>query len=374
MKVGIIRGPFLNKWEMQTFEFLPNYEIDVVGIAPKEHFYNIQSINFPIILTHQLGYFNRIPYLKLLIQEQFGLDYYLMDFKKITKDMDLLHTAETFHIFTNQALKTGKPTIITTWENIPFNGYKKPFLKNIKYSFEKANHFIAITNLSKKVLIIEGVSENKISVIPCGVDVEKFKPKSKNSKLYKLLNIPETSKIILFVGRLVWEKGIYCLIYAFNDLLKKYKNLILIIAGNGPERNKIKSLIIRLGIQKNIKLIRNVPYDIMPELHNLADIMCVPSIPTPSWMEQFGFVFVEAMACGTPVVSTFSGSIPEVVNHNYSGILVNPMDIDDLYNGIERLLTDNLEEWGKRAREYVVKKFNSKLIAKDIADLYKKFI
>ena len=182
MKVGIIRGPFFNKWEMQTFEFVPELGINVVGIVPKEHFYNIQGIKFPIIETHQLSYLNKIPYLKLYIQKKLNLDYFLKGFNKIVKDMDLLHTAETYHIFTYQAIKSGKPTIVTIWENIPFNYHKKPFLKIIKSTFQNAKHFIAITNRAKESLIIEGVSEDKISVIPCGVNIQTFAPKTKNTE------------------------------------------------------------------------------------------------------------------------------------------------------------------------------------------------
>jgi len=374
MKVGIIRGPFFNKWEMQTFEFVPELGINVVGIVPKEHFYNIQGIKFPIIETHQLSYLNKIPYLKLYIQKKLNLDYFLKGFNKIVKDMDLLHTAETYHIFTYQAIKSGKPTIVTIWENIPFNYHKKPFLKIIKSTFQNAKHFIAITNRAKESLIIEGVSEDKISVIPCGVNIQTFAPKTKNTKLLKLLNIPENSKIILFIGRLVWEKGIYSLIYAFYKLLKSHKNLILIIVGNGTERTNINNLVLKLGIHKNIRFLRNVAYEKTPDLYNIADIMVVPSIPTHFWTEQFGFIFIEAMACGTPVISTWSGSIPEVVKHEYSGILVPPMNFMKLADAINRLLNEDLNIWSKNAREYAINNFNSKKIAEKIVETYKKIV
>ncbi|MBD3229921.1 MAG: glycosyltransferase [Candidatus Lokiarchaeota archaeon] len=374
MKVGIVRGPFLNKWEMQTYEFLPKYGVDIVGIAPKKHFYDISSIKFPIIETHQLGYYNRIPFLKLFIQQQFGIDYYLLNFKKIVKEIDLLHTAETFHIFSHQAIKTNKPTIITVWENIPFNWYKKPYMRIIKSTINRANHFIAITERAKNALELEGIDSSRISVIPVGVDINRFRPEDKDPFLLNKLKIPESSKVILFVGRLVWEKGIFNLIYAFKSILKRHKNLILLIVGNGPEKSRINNLVLKLGIEKQVRFVRKVDYNQIQGIFNLADLLCVPSIPTVHWKEQFGMVFLEAMSCGKPVISTFSGSIPEVVDHNQTGVLVPPMDNIGLEKALEKILEDNSTKFQQNARKLVEKKFNSYKIAKDIANLYKKVI
>ena len=375
MKVGIIRGPFLNKWEMQTYEFIQNHDINLIGIVPKNHFYDLNRIKFPIIKTDYFGHYNVIPYLNSVIQKRFNLNYYLFNFKKIIKNMDLLHTAEIFHIFTQQAINTNKPTIVTIWENIPFNFYEKPFLKIINSTLQNASHFIAITKGSKLALNLQGISSKRISIIPAGVDVNKFHPNPKNSQLLKMLKIPEKSRIILFVGRLVWEKGIYNLIYAFNDLIRNdHKDLILLIVGNGIEKQEINNLIIKLKLEKYVRFIRKIPYEKIPNIYNIADILCVPSIPTRYWKEQFGLVFVEAMACGKPVVSTFSGSIPEVIDHKNSGLLVQPMDNVELANSLKFLLDEDLEKWGENARNLVVKKFNSEKLAEKLARLYLKCI
>jgi glycosyltransferase involved in cell wall biosynthesis len=79
----------------------------------------------------------------------------------------------------------------------------------------------------------------------------------------------------------------------------------------------------------------------------MADIFCLPSLPRKYWQEQLGMVFLEAMACGKPIVSTLSGSIPEVVED--AGILVQPNDHTALYNALRNLLTD--AALGERLRQ-----------------------
>jgi glycosyltransferase involved in cell wall biosynthesis len=75
----------------------------------------------------------------------------------------------------------------------------------------------------------------------------------------------------------------------------------------------------------------------MPAIHNCADIFVLPSLPTPSWQEQFGYVLIESMACGKPVISTCTGSIAEVVGD--TGILVPPNDFTALSRAMEDLAT-----------------------------------
>jgi glycosyltransferase involved in cell wall biosynthesis len=89
----------------------------------------------------------------------------------------------------------------------------------------------------------------------------------------------------------------------------------------------------------------------MPGIHNLADIFVLPSLPIRTWQEQFGYVLAESMACGKAIVSTMSGSIPEVVGD--AGILVQPNDFVSLAQALEQLLVDAdlRRSYGRRARQ-----------------------
>ena len=131
-----------------------------------------------------------------------------------------------------------------------------------------------------------------------------------------------------------------------------------------------------LRIGDKVKFLGSIKYREMPEIHNLADIFCLPSLETKTWAEQFGYSMVEAMSCGKPVVSTWTGSIPEVVKHRETGILVKPNDSDELCFALEELLVNNKERhaYGGNAREWVLKRFEANGIANQLADIYRKYV
>jgi glycosyltransferase involved in cell wall biosynthesis len=114
----------------------------------------------------------------------------------------------------------------------------------------------------------------------------------------------------------------------------------------------------------------------MPQIHNLADIFCLPSTETKTWAEQFGYSLVEAMACGKPAVSTWTGSIPEIVKHRETGILVKPNNPVALKSALEELTANKLtrEKFGTNGREWVLERFESNKIASQIAEIYRKVI
>ncbi len=178
------------------------------------------------------------------------------------------------------------------------------------------------------------------------------------------------------MGRLVWEKGIHELLYATKLLLAENKNIKMIIAGSGPFKKKLERFSYILGINSNVDFIGSIPYEKMPELMNSADILCLPSIPTKRWQEQFGYVLVEAMACGKPVVSTLSGSIPEIVENRKTGFLVRPADSKALADALQKLIEDDAlrRKMGKAGRDLVLRKFNAVKIAKDYSKLCKSIL
>ena len=114
----------------------------------------------------------------------------------------------------------------------------------------------------------------------------------------------------------------------------------------------------------------------MTQIHNLADVFCLPSIETKTWAEQFGYSLVEAMACGKPAVSTWTGSIPEIVKHRETGILVEPNNPDALKSAIEELVNDKAlgEKFGLNGRQWVLERFEANKVAGQIARIYRKVI
>jgi glycosyltransferase involved in cell wall biosynthesis len=102
----------------------------------------------------------------------------------------------------------------------------------------------------------------------------------------------------------------------------------------------------------------------------------LPSAETKTWAEQFGYSLVEAMACGKPAVSTWTGSIPEVVKHRETGILVEPNNPAALESALEELILNEAEreKFGVNGRDWVLQKFEADKVASQIAGIYRKVL
>ncbi len=384
-KVGILRGASLNPYEGQYFKELPKFGFQPIGITTIDNAFSPEEIPFPVRVGHSYktligGRFLRLERLaKKATKYNFeSYNFRIYNLKGLTKDLDIIHSADIEFPYTYQAAKTGIPTVVTEWENIAFNFEELPYSRIKKYNREHVAHFIAITEKAKEALVLEGTKSDRITVIPAGVDCDTFKPQAKNTQIIERVGIAKDNVKILFVGRFVPEKGIFDLLNAFSILLKNKQNVDLLIVGSGTTEmtTEIKKLIVELKIGAKVKFLGGIKYSDMPQIHNVADVFCLPSAETKTWAEQFGYSLVEAMACGKPAVSTWTGSIPEIVKHRQTGILVKPNDPDALKSAIEELVDNKTtrEKFGLNGREWVLKMFEANKVASQIADVYRKVI
>jgi len=382
-KVGILRGPNLNPYEGQYFEKLVKYGFEPIGITTHDKERHLPEITFPIRAGHNLQTLTKgklKPFLSLIGRatkynfQSWNLR--IIGLNKLIKDLDIINSADTWYPFTYQAVKTGKPTLASQWENIPFNVKGNPYTKIQEYNRKHVTHFIAITEKAKAALITEGVKPEKISVIPVGLDCERFKPTVKSAT--NKFGISNEATRILFVGRLTPEKGIFDLLKAFELLVKDYRNIELLVVGTGTMemQSKITLLSENLKIKNKVKFLGSISYSEMSQVHNLADIFCLPSVETNFWAEQFGYSIVEAMACEKPIVSTVTGSIPEIVKDRVTGILVEQKNPVALKAALEELLVDKKkrEQFGKNGRKWVLEAFEANKVAKQLSVLYTRFI
>jgi glycosyltransferase involved in cell wall biosynthesis len=383
--VGILRGSSLNPYEGQYFKKLPNYGFQPIGIMTRDNSFTADEIPFPVRVGQSYKTLTRGKFrlLQRLAKKATGYNFESYDFRiynlrGLTKDLDIVHSADIEFPYTYQAAKTGIPTVVTEWENIPFNFEEPPYSKIKKYNREHIAHFIAITEKAKEALITEGVDSERVTVIPAGIDCEVFKPADRNIELLEKFGLFKDSTKILFVGRFVPEKGIFDLLNAFSMLLQNNLNVELLIVGSGTAemKNKINTLIATLKISEKVKFIGSIKYAEMPQIHNLADIFCLPSTETKTWAEQFGYSLVEAMACGKPAVSTWTGSIPEVVKHRETGILVKPNSPVELESALEELTLNKAlkEKFGANGREWVLQRFEADKVAGQIAGIYRRVL
>ena len=266
---------------------------------------------------------------------------------------------------------------MTCWENIPFF-YEKQYGKIKQKVRKNADKFIAITERAKQALLLEGVSKDKIKVINVGVDLDKFQPQKKDTKLMKKIGVSENDFIVLFAGQHETRKGVFDLIYAAKTIISDPKlsnfSIKFLFVGKGSKTQEMTNLANSLKISGSCIFLNNISYNNMSKIHNLANIFVLPSIPVKAWQEQWGMVLTESMACKKPVISTLSGSIPEVIGD--AGLLIQPNDSLSLYNSIRRLMLDKQlrTKLGTKARQRVEKRFNSIKISKQLDEVYQELI
>jgi len=232
--------------------------------------------------------------------------------------------------------------------------------------------FIAPTELSKNVLKLEGIPEEKIKVIYPGIEVEKFSPKPPDESLQESLGINSEDKVILFAGRFVYKKGIYTLCQAIREIKRHNPQICLkvIMLGKGPEEARLKAYIKVLELEKDVILNIDIPYRDMPKFYNLCHVFVMPSIPTDSWQEQFGFVLAEAMTAGKAIITTLTGAINEVVGDG--AILIPPDDYLSLARNIVSLLGDEkmCKSLGEKARRIALARYDARDTAQKMLKVY----
>lgn len=234
-----------------------------------------------------------------------------------------------------------------------------------------ADQTTAVSNALKAVAESIAIPEREIQVIYDGCDLETFTYNEEyRLQIRKKLGISLNEKVIIFVGHLLKDKGVFELANAFIQLNSKYSDLHLIFVGEGPEYQALNEIIFSNGLDNKIHLVGRKLHSEIPRWLSTADMLVLPS-----YHEGFPLVGIEAMACGKPVVATRIGGIPEAIDEE-TGILVDKEDVSSLAKGIGELIEnkDKREKMGKRGREIVEEKFTWKNSAIKLRRIYEKLI
>lgn len=260
---------------------------------------------------------------------------------------------------------------VTSFHGYDVNSYPKIAGEDVYNNlFKNGDLFTANTNFTKQQILKLGCQGGKIIILPVGLRIERFKFSTRK------VHSRETLKI-LTVGRLVEVKGHKYAIQAVAKVVKKHKNTEYLIAGDGPLKKELESLVLKLGIKKYVRFLGAVNQDEVIELYRLAQIFVLPSVTASDGArEGQGLVFQEAQASGLPVVSTLCGGIPEGVIDGKSGFLVPEKDVDALAEKLEYLIehTEVWPEMGRYGCKFVEGKYDIKKLNQQLVKIYKDVI
>jgi glycosyltransferase involved in cell wall biosynthesis len=212
-----------------------------------------------------------------------------------------------------------------------------------------------------------GLPEDKLVMVPNGVNTEVYNQvvKTDLAEFRRKFALPE-EKIVLFVGRLVYEKGVHVLVNAIPKILEK-ANAKFVIVGNGYMKEQLSNLVKSMGLTHKVIFAGFVDDQTLRNLQSIADVSVVPSL-----FEPFGIVALEAMAAKSPVVVSDTGGLSEIVDHDVTGVKVYTGNPDSLAWGINKVLLDEgYANWIRtNAYKKIQEKYDWERIAQQTKNIY----
>jgi glycosyltransferase involved in cell wall biosynthesis len=344
--------------EVSVFTFNPAKGSPIMGKIIETQFGKVRVYRFPAFSVPRAIYSIAPTLIPSMLKEE----------------PDIIH-AHGYQFFTSDAAtiisKMKKKPLILTLHGFP-RGFSKMLHKTYfnligKKTLKTAKKLIAVSNKVAQEFKAINVPEERITIIPNGVNLEEFNQTLNGDNFRKSLNIKENEKLILSIGRLEEIKGFQYLIMALAKIQSKANPIKLVIAG--PEFNygpQLKKLVAEKKMED--KVIFYGPIDGRKKLEALwaANIAVVPSI-----YEGFSIFLLEAMAAGKPVVATKTGIAPELIQNGKNGLLINPSDGEDLSEKILMILNDNqLSSLISRESKNAAKAFDWGKIADQILLIY----
>jgi glycosyltransferase involved in cell wall biosynthesis len=339
-------APYIHtrRW-VQHFAEL-GWETDVISFRPAE----IEGSH-----VHYVGGWERLGKLRYLIHAR--------RVRRLVRDLqpDLVHALHLTSYGFLAALAGVHPCIVSAWGTDILQAPRlSPFHWLItRYALSRADHVTATGARLAKATLNYVPKGKSVTVVPYGVDLQQFRPLPR-----------ETSHDITIgsVGRLSSEKGLHYLLEAFARIAAQQPHVRLLLAGDGPERQRLEKQALQLQINGRAEFLGEIPHEQVPQALARLDIFAMPST-----YEGFGVAAIEAEAMEVPVVASTVYGIPDAVHDGVTGILVPPKDVSALAEALLSLVTDEARrrQMGRAAREFVSAHYSWKANAAQMEALYK---
>jgi glycosyltransferase involved in cell wall biosynthesis len=325
VRILIARGYQATPWELRPWELLPD-RFEVGYLRLDRNWFDDSALQLRRFPVKALGAYVPGVRLRSAVTAVTG-DRYL-DADEAFAWADVVHASELSYWFAADAARRKAQNhyklALTVWETIPFlHAYRNRLPRlHRQATLPATDLFLPATERARDALLLEGVDRERIEVVSPGIDVERFASVPRPDP-------PPSQHVVVSPGRLVWEKGHQDVMRALAALRRglvrdaSSQDVRLLVVGAGPEKDRLRAYADELGIADLVEF-RSVPYEEMPQVFARSSCIVLASLATASggyvvgdiprlfWEEQFGFVLVEAMAAGVPIVAAQSGAIPEV--------------------------------------------------------------
>jgi glycosyltransferase involved in cell wall biosynthesis len=255
---------------------------------------------------------------------------------------------------------TGIPLVVSLHGSDVFVAERHGALRPaVRFTLHTARHVIACSQDLAGRAVALGLPPGRVSVVPYGVDVERFQPLREGQRAAPsgaLKDLFATAgrdlapgsgdgrrpaRIVMAMGRLVYKKGFSYLLRAMPQVLARCPDAILVIAGEGDLRSELEVMARELGLEQYVLFTGHIPWDETDRYLPLADILVVPSVLDQAGnVDGLPNVLLEAMASGCAIVASNVAGIPQVIHDGQTGLLVPQQDPAALAEAICRLLED----------------------------------
>ncbi|MBA3904318.1 MAG: glycosyl transferase family 1, partial [Rhodocyclaceae bacterium] len=236
------------------------------------------------------------------------------------------------------------------------------------FVYRRAAKLIVLSAAFARILTEDyGIAPERIVVIPGGIEADRFPFQPTPAVSRAKLGWPDDGPVVVCVRRLVKRMGIDCLLEAWKSVRTRHPAARLMIGGRGPEREALEQLAHRLGLGDSVRFLGFITEDRLPDVYGAADLSIVPTQD----LEGFGLITLESLACGTPVLVTPVGGLPEAVSGLEPRLVLADRTAAAISAGLEAALSGPAWLPARRAcRDYIERGFTWPVIAARVAETY----
>jgi phosphatidylinositol alpha-1,6-mannosyltransferase len=247
--------------------------------------------------------------------------------------------------------------------------------RGFRWALESADRVVTISQYTKEKLVELKVDPSNVEIVYPGVDSAMFRPDpAMRRRIRARHGIADYQRVLLTVARLTpgegatLRKGHDKVIEALPEIVARVPDVVYLIVGTGPAEGQLRARSQERGVADQVIFAGYVPDEDLPAYYNAADVFIMPNREEGINVEGFGIVFLEANACGKPVIGGRSGGTVDAIADGESGYLVDPYDPSDIAESAIRLLTDPAlaKHMGKVGRRRALETFSWERAARQV--------